>query len=128
MIFVEGENYFSRCSVQAPSPCLPAGGRRRTPLSDRDGVQMSAKAAPRGLAIDRKSENLSVGLATRTEDEGWRPLAGKPPDARSSLGGLQWRWLHLGGCADLANMAGSSAPCPEGKPLKVRRPVSSAGC
>lgn len=45
----------------------------------------------------------------------------------TSLGGLYARWLHLGGCADLAIMAGSGVPCPEGKPLKVRRPVSSAG-
>lgn len=33
----------------------------------------------------------------------------------------------LAGAPNLAFMAGSGAPCPEGKPLKARRPVSLAG-
>ena len=36
-------------------------------------------------------------------------------------------WSHLGGCADLAIMAGSGAPCPALSGVKARRPVAFAG-
>lgn len=44
----------------------------------------------------------------------------------------QQRWWHLGGCTDLAIMAGSGAPCPERKlkstPDRLTSGLSTPGC
>ena len=62
---------------------------------------------------------MSVGVETRTQETARTRLV--PIGCRGAA--KPWRagcaWTRLGGRADLAIMAGSGAPCPEGKPLKA---------
>jgi hypothetical protein len=76
---------------------------------------------------------VSVGLGNPdARDSTHRFGADLELSRRSSLGGLAAPWPHLGGCADLAIMAGSGAPCPERKlksaPACLLRRFPTPGC
>src|SRR4051794_27735585 len=90
-----------------------------SPNAQRTATRGRAEARPRGgLANHEIGLMLSVGLTTRTEDRGGRPLAGKLPDARLSLGGLYSAGCTLAGAPTWPLWPGAACHVQRGKPLK----------
>lgn len=87
-----------------------------------------AHRRPKALAQNRVLGKTVRGLEHPDRRYGARPWWGLRLDRAQEPWRAQRRiWMRFGERTDLAILAGSGAPCPEGQLLKAHRPVSSAG-